>query len=95
MPEQQAFEAIRLILPEPVQQMIEERLILVEDIQKVIEYAETHRANACSTPRAGITWHISNPTASPTGSNTHRRKARFWSTKPTVTAWKSAWERQK
>lgn len=40
MPDQQAFEAIRLILPEPVQQVIEERLILVEDIQKVIEYAE-------------------------------------------------------
>ena len=40
MPDQQAFETIRLILPETVQQMIEERLILVEDIQKVIEFAE-------------------------------------------------------
>lgn len=40
MPDQQDFETIRLILPEPVQQMIEDRLILVEDIQKVIEYAE-------------------------------------------------------
>lgn len=40
MPEQQAFENIRLILPDVVQQMIEDRLILVEDIQKVIEYAE-------------------------------------------------------
>ena len=40
MPEPQDFENIRLILPEAVQQMIEDRLILVEDIQKVIEYAE-------------------------------------------------------
>jgi glutamate synthase (NADPH) small chain len=40
MPDQQAYEAIRLILPENVQQMIEDRLILVDDIQKVIEYAE-------------------------------------------------------
>lgn len=40
MPDQQDFETIRLILPEPVQQMIEDRLILVEDIKKVIEYAE-------------------------------------------------------
>jgi hypothetical protein len=40
MPESQAFESIRLILPEAIQQQIEERLILLEDIQKVIEYAE-------------------------------------------------------
>jgi glutamate synthase (NADPH/NADH) small chain len=40
MPEQEAFESIRLILPEAVQQMVEERLILVEDMQKVIEFAE-------------------------------------------------------
>jgi NADPH-dependent glutamate synthase beta subunit-like oxidoreductase len=40
MPEQQAFESIRLILPEAVQKLVEERLILVEDMQKVIEYAE-------------------------------------------------------
>lgn len=40
MPDQQAFESIRLIIPEPVQQIIEDRLILVEDVQKVIEYAE-------------------------------------------------------
>jgi NADPH-dependent glutamate synthase beta subunit-like oxidoreductase len=40
MPEPGAYEAIRLILPEAVQQMVEERLILVEDMQKVIEYAE-------------------------------------------------------
>jgi glutamate synthase (NADPH/NADH) small chain len=40
MPEQDAFESIRLILPEAVQKMVEERLILVEDMQKVIEYAE-------------------------------------------------------
>ena len=40
MPEQQTFESICLILPETVQQQIEDRLILVEDIQKVLEYAE-------------------------------------------------------
>lgn len=40
MPEPQSFEAIRLILPDAVQQMVEDRLILVEDMQKVIEYAE-------------------------------------------------------
>ena len=39
MPEQAAFESIRLVLPEAVQQMVEDRLILVEDMQKVIEYA--------------------------------------------------------
>jgi NADPH-dependent glutamate synthase beta subunit-like oxidoreductase len=40
MPEQSAFESIRLVLPEAVQKMVEERLILVEDMQKVLEYAE-------------------------------------------------------
>lgn len=40
MPEQGPFEAIRLVLPENVEKMVEDRLILVEDIQKVIEYAE-------------------------------------------------------
>lgn len=40
MPEASPFESIRLILPEAVQQMVEDRLILVEDMQKVIEYAE-------------------------------------------------------
>lgn len=40
MPEQSAFESIRLVLPDNVQKMVEERLILVEDMQKVIEYAE-------------------------------------------------------
>ncbi len=40
MTDQEPYEAIRLILSEPVQRAMEERLILVEDIQKVIEYAE-------------------------------------------------------
>jgi hypothetical protein len=40
MPEQQAFESIRVELPQSVQQQIEDRLILVEDIQKVLEYAQ-------------------------------------------------------
>ena len=40
MPEQAAFEAIRLILPAEVQKQVDDRLILVEDMQKVIEVAE-------------------------------------------------------
>ncbi len=40
MPEQADFESIRLVLPDEVQNMVEGRLILVEDMQKVIEYAE-------------------------------------------------------
>jgi len=40
MPEQETFESIRLILPDEVQNQIEDRLILFEDIQKVIEHAE-------------------------------------------------------
>jgi hypothetical protein len=41
MPEKGAFESIRLVLPDAVQQMMEQRLILVEDVQKVIDYAES------------------------------------------------------
>ena len=40
MPESGAFESIRLVLPDNVQKQAEDRLILVEDMQKVIEYAE-------------------------------------------------------
>jgi glutamate synthase (NADPH/NADH) small chain len=40
MPEQASYESIRLVLPESVKQMVEERLILVEDMQKVLEHAE-------------------------------------------------------
>jgi Fe-S oxidoreductase len=40
MPEQASFESIRLVLPDDVQKQLEERLILVEDMQKVVEYAE-------------------------------------------------------
>ncbi len=36
----EAYESIQLLLSEEVQQRIEDRLILVEDIQRVIEYAE-------------------------------------------------------
>ena len=39
MPEQAAFESIRLVLPEDVQKMVDDRLILVEDVQKVLENA--------------------------------------------------------
>lgn len=38
--EQASYEAINLTMTEAVQQRVEERLILVEDIQQVIEYAE-------------------------------------------------------
>ncbi|NTW43385.1 MAG: NAD(P)-binding protein [Anaerolineaceae bacterium] len=40
MPDQQDFEKIRLNLTETVKSQIEDRLILVEDIQKVIAFAE-------------------------------------------------------
>jgi NADPH-dependent glutamate synthase beta subunit-like oxidoreductase len=40
MPEQAAYEHIRLVLPTDVQKMIEDRLILVEDMQKVLEHVE-------------------------------------------------------
>ena len=40
MPDQSAFASIRLVLPEPILKEVEERLILVEDMQKVIEHAE-------------------------------------------------------
>jgi len=40
---QQSYEAIKLKLAEAVQQRLEDRLILVEDIQQVIEYAEKTR----------------------------------------------------
>jgi NADPH-dependent glutamate synthase beta subunit-like oxidoreductase len=40
MPEQAAFESFRLTLPDDVQNQVEDRLILVEDMQKVVEHAE-------------------------------------------------------
>lgn len=39
--EKNSFQTVKLIIPEAVQELMENRLILVEDIQKVIEYAET------------------------------------------------------
>ncbi len=39
MPENPEYERIQLVLPPEVQHMVEERLILVEDMQKVIDYA--------------------------------------------------------
>jgi len=35
-----SFESTKLIIGEETQDVLEERLILVEDVQKVIEYAE-------------------------------------------------------
>lgn len=40
MPDSGAFESIRLVLPDEIQKIVEDRLILIEDMQKVIEYAE-------------------------------------------------------
>jgi glutamate synthase (NADPH) small chain len=40
MPEQLKYESIKLEISDEVSQLLEERLILVEDIQQVIEYAE-------------------------------------------------------
>ncbi len=37
---QESYEAIQLMMSDEVQQRLEDRLILVEDIQRVIEYAE-------------------------------------------------------
>jgi hypothetical protein len=41
MAEQKRYEAIKLIIPDEVQERLEERLILVEDIQQVIDFAES------------------------------------------------------
>lgn len=40
MPEQESFESFRLVLPVEVEKQVEERLILIEDLQMVVEYAE-------------------------------------------------------
>ena len=40
MPAQQTYEAIRLLISAEVQDLMERRLILVEDVQRVIEHAE-------------------------------------------------------
>ena len=40
MPDPSDFASIRLVLPEAIQQKVEERLVLLEDMQKVIEHAE-------------------------------------------------------
>ena len=39
----QAFESIRLIMTDDVRERLEQRLVLTEDIQRVIEYAERTR----------------------------------------------------
>ena len=40
MPDQPSYESIRLLISPEVRQRMEERLILVEDVQQVIEHAE-------------------------------------------------------
>ncbi|MEG6523756.1 pyridine nucleotide-disulfide oxidoreductase/dicluster-binding protein [Desulfotomaculum sp. 1211_IL3151] len=38
--ERDSYEKIKLIIPEDIQELMENRLILVEDVQRVIDYAE-------------------------------------------------------
>jgi hypothetical protein len=52
MPEEKSFEKIQLILSENVQKILEDRMILVEDIQQVIEYAEKS-GNKLINPKNG------------------------------------------
>ena len=40
MDEQAAYEAINLIIPDEVRARMDERLILIEDVQRVLEYAQ-------------------------------------------------------
>ena len=40
MPDQKNYESIQLFISEEIQQKLDDRLILIEDIQQVIEYAE-------------------------------------------------------
>ena len=40
MDDRAAYESIKLIMPDDVRERMDQRLILVEDIQRVIEYAE-------------------------------------------------------
>lgn len=40
MPDQEEYETIQLEIPEGVRKLMEERLVLIEDIQQVIAYAE-------------------------------------------------------
>lgn len=48
--EPEPYEKIKLILTDDVRKLMEDRMILVEDVQKVIEYAErTHNKLQNST----------------------------------------------
>ena len=40
MPEQAAYEAIQLIMSDEVRERMDQRLILIEDVQRVLEYAQ-------------------------------------------------------
>lgn len=40
MPDHENYESIQLVFSDEVKQLLEDRLILIEDLQKVIEYAE-------------------------------------------------------
>ncbi len=37
---QAAYESIKLIIPDEIRDRLEQRLILIEDIQRVLEYAQ-------------------------------------------------------
>ena len=53
------YENIRLIITPEVQKLLEERLILVEDIQQVIEYAE-RSGKKLLNKKPAISWHTIN-----------------------------------
>jgi Fe-S oxidoreductase len=40
MPDHENYESIHLVISDEIKQLLEDRLILIEDLQKVIEYAE-------------------------------------------------------
>jgi hypothetical protein len=40
MPEQAAYEAIQVIMSDEVRERLDQRLILIEDVQRVLEYAQ-------------------------------------------------------
>lgn len=77
MPGQAAYEAIQLVISAEVQEQMEKRLILVEDIQQVIEFAERTGARflnsdsghllACHKPGSVTYWVEYTPAADTAG----------------------------
>ncbi len=81
MPGQQTYEAIQLLISAEVQEQMERRLILVEDLQQVIEYAERTGAKflnrdsghllACYKP-ASVTYWVEYTPAPNAGAGSER-----------------------